>query len=60
LNVLAGFKKLELLDLEGTQVTREGVAKLQKLLPKCKIHHPCEPDADSSGRTSGIASCGPS
>jgi len=39
LNVLAGFKELESLSLHGTHVTRKGVAKLQKALPKCKIEH---------------------
>jgi serine/threonine protein kinase len=34
---LAGLSKLAQLDLTGTQVTADGVAGLQKALPKCKI-----------------------
>jgi len=34
---LAGLSNLAQLDLTGTQVTAEGVAALQKALPKCKI-----------------------
>jgi hypothetical protein len=31
--------KLQSLDLTGTQVTDEGVKKLQRVLPNCKIEH---------------------
>ncbi len=34
---LAGLSNLTQLDLTGTQVTADGVAALQKALPKCKI-----------------------
>jgi hypothetical protein len=34
---LAGLSNLTQLDLTGTQVTADGVAGLQKALPKCKI-----------------------
>jgi len=35
---LAGLGKLKELDLTGTQVTADGVGRLQKALPKCKIY----------------------
>lgn len=34
---LAGLSNLKTLDLTGTQVTKDGVATLQKALPKCKV-----------------------
>jgi serine/threonine protein kinase/Leucine-rich repeat (LRR) protein len=37
LKPLAGMSNLTHLDLTGTQVTADGVAALQKALPKCKI-----------------------
>jgi hypothetical protein len=37
---LAGLKEVEFLSLCGTQMTKEGVADLQKTLPKCKIKSP--------------------
>jgi len=37
LKQLAGLSNLTQLDLTGTQVTVDGVAALQKALPKCKI-----------------------
>ncbi len=36
---LAGMKGLRVLELAGTGVTRDGVARLQKALPTCKISH---------------------
>ena len=39
---LAKFKGFVFLDLKGTQVTKAGVAELQKALPKCKISHDFE------------------
>lgn len=33
-----GLTNLQELDLRGTQVTEEGVKKLQEALPNCKIH----------------------
>jgi len=35
---LAGMKKMEVLLLNKTQVTAEGVAELQKALPNCNIY----------------------
>jgi hypothetical protein len=35
---LAGLSNLEQLNVTGTQVTADGIAALQKALPKCKIH----------------------
>jgi len=37
---LAKLQKLELLGLEGTKVTKAGVAELKKALPKCRIVGP--------------------
>ncbi len=37
LDHLAGLKKLKELNLDGTPVTKEAVAAIQKALPKCKI-----------------------
>jgi hypothetical protein len=34
---LAGLSNLTQLDLTGTQATADGVAALQKALPKCRI-----------------------
>ena len=39
---LAKCKGFVFLDLKGTQVTKAGVAELQKALPKCKISHDFE------------------
>jgi hypothetical protein len=32
-------QQLQELIVEGTQVTENGVAELQKALPKCKVYH---------------------
>jgi len=38
---LAKIKQLERLSLYGTEITKAGVAELQKALPECKIlSHP--------------------
>jgi hypothetical protein len=37
LKQLVGMSSLKQLDLTGTQVTADGVANLQKALPKCRI-----------------------
>ena len=34
---LSGLQQLRSIDLRGTRVTPEGVARLQKLLPKCRL-----------------------
>jgi hypothetical protein len=39
LKELAALQQLQTLWLSGTQVTTNGVAELQKALPKCKIAH---------------------
>jgi hypothetical protein len=39
LQYLQALTDLEELDLRGTQVTEEGVKKLQEALPDCKIEH---------------------
>jgi hypothetical protein len=36
---LEGLDNLDFLYLDNTQVTDEGVTKLQKALPNCKITH---------------------
>jgi hypothetical protein len=33
------MKGLRVLELAGTGVTRDGVSRLQKALPNCKIRH---------------------
>jgi hypothetical protein len=37
LKELAGLKKLTYLDLFGAKATKEGVAELQKALPRCQV-----------------------
>ena len=39
LKEVAKLKQLDVLSLGNTQVTKAGVAELQKALPKCKISH---------------------
>ena len=39
LQYLQALTDLEELDLRGTQVTEEGVKKLQRALPNCEIKH---------------------
>ena len=36
---LEAMRRLNMLDLEATQVTDAGVAKLHQILPKCSINH---------------------
>jgi hypothetical protein len=36
---LAKLKGLEIVDLSGTKITRQGVASLKKELPNCKIEY---------------------
>ena len=45
LNHLQSLARLRRLDLIGTQVTPEGIKKLQEALPNCKIvyENPCSP-----------------
>ena len=37
---LKGLKKLKYVSLQNTKVSQEGVDKLKKALPKCKIDYP--------------------
>jgi hypothetical protein len=39
LKELAALQQLQLLELDNTQVTKKGVAELQKALPNRKIDH---------------------
>ena len=39
LKEIAKLQKLEFLELNSTQITKVGVAELQKALPKCSITH---------------------
>jgi hypothetical protein len=39
LETLAGMRQLEQLHLHGAQVSDEGVARLRKALPNCRIKH---------------------
>jgi hypothetical protein len=39
LKELAALRQLQRLALGNTQVTKKGVAELQKALPKCQISH---------------------